>query len=195
MGMDVKPLAWAFMFIGERCIEGTRTFSTQGIDKSIFNLFKMYDKMGNKALYFESSGEKEVLSYNDSFGAGEDTEVSGMASVNTNGEIQIMIYNHHDDWDIVKDFQVELQIENCLLGEEIQINHYRIDKTHSNAYTEWVNQGKPNYPSKEQFDAIKSRDSLEKYEKVKTISFKDNKVTIEFNLPSHSISLLELSKA
>ena len=40
--MDIRPLAWAFMFEAERCFEGTRTFSTQGIDKAVFNLFKLF---------------------------------------------------------------------------------------------------------------------------------------------------------
>jgi xylan 1,4-beta-xylosidase len=43
---DLRLLTWAFMFVGERCFEGTRTFSTQGIDKAILNLFRMYAKMG-----------------------------------------------------------------------------------------------------------------------------------------------------
>lgn len=195
MGMEVKPLAWAFMFVGERCFEGTRTFSTQGIDKAILNLFKMYAKMGSKALHFESSGEKDILSYKDNFGTGEEPVVSGMAAVNTDGSLQVMVYSHHDDWDIEKEFQVELSIENCLLGENVIIKHYRIDKTHSNAYTEWVNQGKPNYPTKEQYEAIKSRDSLEHYEENKTVNVKDDKVTMEFSLSAHAVSFVEISKA
>ncbi|MDP4090745.1 MAG: hypothetical protein Q8930_15955 [Bacillota bacterium] len=195
MGMDVKPLAWAFMFIGERCFEGTRTFSTQGINKPIFNLFKLYAKMGSKALHFESSGEKDILSYNDNFGTGEEPEVSGMASVSPDEAIQVMVYSHHDDWAIEKDFQVKLQIENWRLGEKIEIKHYRIDKTHSNAYTEWLNQGKPDYPTKEQYGAIKSRDGLELYEKFITAELKDYAVTLEFNLSSHAVSFIEISKA
>lgn len=58
MDSDVRPLAWAFMFIGERCFEGTRVFTTQGIDKAIFNLFKLYARMGNRRLLFESTPGK-----------------------------------------------------------------------------------------------------------------------------------------
>jgi len=56
--MDVRPLVWAFLFIGERCFEGTRTFTTQGIDKPVFNLFKMFAKLGNKYLPLHSSQKK-----------------------------------------------------------------------------------------------------------------------------------------
>ena len=47
-GIRVRPLAWAFMFPGERCFEGTRTFTTQGIDKAVFNMFKIYGSLGNE---------------------------------------------------------------------------------------------------------------------------------------------------
>ena len=46
--MDIRPLAWAFMFEAERCFEGTRTFTTQGIDKAVFNLFKFFARMGTQ---------------------------------------------------------------------------------------------------------------------------------------------------
>ena len=54
-------LAWAFMFPGERCFEGTRTFTTQGIDKAVFNMFKIYGSLGNEKLSFESDGTKLSL--------------------------------------------------------------------------------------------------------------------------------------
>ena len=63
-------LRGAFMFVGERCFEGTRTFSTQGINKASFNIFQLYARMGHQRLSFESSQEQQVLAYKDPFGAG-----------------------------------------------------------------------------------------------------------------------------
>jgi xylan 1,4-beta-xylosidase len=194
MNMDVRPLAWAFMFVAERCFEGTRTFTTQGIDKAVFNIFKMYAKMGNKSLSVLSSQEKDVLAYKDDFATGEEPEVAGTAAISESGEVQVMVYSHHDDWDIEQEFDVEVNIENCNLGEEILLKHYRIDKTHSNAYTEWVNQGKPKYPNKEQYAAIKSRDSLELFEPEKIVNPVQGSVKVNFKLPVHGISFITLSK-
>ena len=42
------------------CFEGTRTFTTQGIDKAVFNMFKIYGSLGNEKLSFESDGTKTV---------------------------------------------------------------------------------------------------------------------------------------
>ena len=57
--MDLRPLAWAFLFEGERCFEGTRTFSTQGIEKAVFNLFRVLSKLGTKLVSLESSRDLE----------------------------------------------------------------------------------------------------------------------------------------
>ena len=52
-GFDVRPLTWAFVFPGERCFEGTRAFQTQGIDKLVLNMFRMYALMGDKRLAYK----------------------------------------------------------------------------------------------------------------------------------------------
>ena len=58
--------------------------------------------------------------------------------------------------------QIELEIANLPFGETgIMLHHYRIDQTHSNAYAEWVRQGKPMYPAPGQYAAMKARDDLE----------------------------------
>jgi len=195
MNAAVKPLAWAFIFVGERCFEGTRTFATQGINKAVFNLFKMYAKMGNRELSFRSSHEIDVLKYKDEFGRGEDPDISGMASVSGDGSIQVLVYSHHDDWDIEKEYDVELDICNISTMENASIRHYRIDKEHSNAYTEWKRQGSPKYPSKEQYEAIKGKDGLELFEPDKNIRVIDGKIKVEFKMPTHAVSLIEITRA
>ncbi len=57
------------MFVGERCFEGTRSFSTQGIDKAVLNLFRMYGKMGNQEIAFESERSQNPLTYSDAWGS------------------------------------------------------------------------------------------------------------------------------
>ncbi|MFP4017346.1 MAG: GH39 family glycosyl hydrolase, partial [Halanaerobiales bacterium] len=104
MEMDVRPLAWAFLFRGERCFEGTRTFSTQGIDKPIFNLFKIYGQLANQELELQSSQAENVFDFLDRDGKEKEPEVSGIAVVKEEKTIQIFLYSHHDDWDLEKEF-------------------------------------------------------------------------------------------
>ena len=188
-GVDLRPQAWAFMFDNERCFEGTRTFSTQGINKAVFNLFKLYAKLGTDRLPLSSSRNLNPMDFADDYGTKEGPEIDGWATKKDDGSIQILIYCHHDDWDVKQDYQVTLNIDG--LDCEYQIYHYRIDGEHSNAYTEWVRQGKPDYPTGAQYDAIKKRDGLELLEAPHTVKASRAK-KLDFILPVHGISFIEL---
>jgi xylan 1,4-beta-xylosidase len=187
---DLKLLTWAFMFVGERCFEGTRTFSTQGIDKAILNLFRMYARMGTQEVAFESSAVKDPLSYADLNGRGEAPDISGFATLSSKG-LQVLIYNHHDDWDLSDEYAIELEIANLPFdAAELVMTHERIDQAHSNAYAEWVRQNRPTYPAPGQRAAIKAREGLEMLEPPRTVATDDGKIKLSFNLPIHGISLL-----
>jgi xylan 1,4-beta-xylosidase len=188
---DLKLLTWAFMFVGERCFEGTRTFSTQGIDKAILNLFRMYARMGQQEVFFESTGMQDPLTYADLIGSGRAPDISGFATLSGNRSLEVLIYNHHDDWDLSGQCAVAVEIESLPFeAKELVLKHYRIDQSHSNAYAEWVRQGKPMYPTPEQRQAIESREGLELLEPPQTLLLCEGKVKLNFTLPVHAISLL-----
>lgn len=182
--MDVRPLAWAFMFVAERCFEGTRTFSTQGINKASFNIFKMYAKMGYEEIDFRCE-EFDI------FANPASPEVSGFAAKNEKGGVQVLVYSHHDDWDAKEASTVKLVIEG-LADAEYKVTHYRIDDKHSNAYSTWLAEGSPDYPTKEQYEKIKARDRLETYEPEKVMIPVDGKLLLEFAMPSHGVSLFDI---
>lgn len=124
-------------------------------------------------------------------GEGEPTEVSGMAVKGKNGEIQILVFSHNNDRD-KKETQKVCVTVTGLDEKDRVLEHYRIDETHSNAYAEWIRQGKPLFPQGEQYASIKKRDGLEKYEEDRTLTVKDGSVQIEFSIPAHGVSYLVL---
>ena len=177
---DLRLLSWAFMFVGERCFEGTRTFSTQGIDKAILNLFRMYAKMGAEEIAFES----------------QMPDVSGFATRSGSKSLQVLVYNHHDDFDSDAAAPVKITIERIPFeSERAEVRHYRIDQTHSNAYPEWLRQGQPMYPAPGQYAAIKARDGLELLEPPQAIALHEGQIQLNFSLPVHGVSLLVITPA
>jgi xylan 1,4-beta-xylosidase len=188
---NLKLLSWAFMFVGERCFEGTRAFSTQGIDKAILNLFRMYARMGAQEVAFVSTGAKDPLAYTDRWGTGEAPDISGFATLSGGKSLEVLIYNHHDDWDLSAEYAIELEITNLpFAGNELVLTHYRVDQSHSNAYAEWVRQGKPMYPAAGQRAAIKAHDGLELLEPPQQIMLDAGVVRLNFRLPVHGVSLV-----
>jgi xylan 1,4-beta-xylosidase len=192
---NLKALTWAFLFVGERCFEGTRTFSTQGIDKAILNLFRMYGRLGGEQLRLESSGARDPLAYPDPNGKGESPDISGLAARAEDGSLTVLLYSHHDDWDLKTETPVEVVIDHLPLpGSAWRVEHYRIDAEHSNAYAEWLRQGSPMYPSGEQRAQIKSRAGLELLEPACLLSSADIPLKLNFPLPVRAVSLLVIRR-
>jgi xylan 1,4-beta-xylosidase len=194
MNIDFRPLAWAFMFEGERCFEGTRTFSTQGINKAMFNTFKMYAKMGYQLLELTSSCKNIPEKYSDFWGEGMGAEINGWATLTGTKSVEVLLYNHEDSWNTEDNYKIELNLENLPFEEPIKVTHYRIDKNHSNAYSEWIRQGKPDYPQGEQYNVIKARDGLELLNPIQTFEANNGKMKLEFDMPVKSVSLIIFEK-
>jgi len=188
-GRDIRVLTWAFTFEGERTFEGTRSFTTNGFDKPILNLFRMYSRLGDTRIF--SSVKFSELSTNLS-----GYHVDALASLSGQKRIEVMIFSHHDDWDVRGEYNVELEVANLpFKNEYVVVKHYRIDREHSNAYTEWLKIGRPEYPNKLQSKMIKEKQGLEFYEPPLEIKIADGRITRTFNMPVHSISLIMLENA
>lgn len=195
LNMDIRPLAWAFMFEGERCFEGTRVFSTQGIDKAVMNAFKFFSKLGTQLVDVSVTPEKNPEQYKDFWGEGEGAEINGWATLSGDNSLEVMVYCHEDTWAADEVYPVEFTAENLPIKGPYKVTRYVIDKDHSNAYAEWVRQGRPDYPAGEQFAAIQKRSGLELAEPVRTAALTDGKLKLAFDMPVKSVSFLTIEKA
>ena len=87
-------MTWAFEFENQPYFEGFRTLATNGIDKPVLNVFRMFGMMGSERIALRSNsniGEDSVLR----------TGVSGrrilMASpLSKRQRISVIIWNYHD---------------------------------------------------------------------------------------------------
>lgn len=198
-GTKIQTLAWAFFFPGERCFEGTRTFVTQRINKPIFNLFQLFGMMGKEKLHFESSGarplpEKEPFENPNEIqfdGLAEENDIGGMASKNEDGSVQVLVFSHSGDRDAEKTRKAEIKLKGVF--GKVKIEHYRIDRTHSNAYAKWLEKGSPLYPEGELYEEIKASDALCLMETPEKEA--EGELLFTAEMPAHAISLFVLKKA
>jgi xylan 1,4-beta-xylosidase len=165
----------SFYTPGRRIFEGQRMlFTADGIEKPVFNAFRILGKMGTRRIGFNCS---------------ETGVVNGLASLGNDNSVQIMVYNYNEDVKAREMKEIDVSVRFPEPGL-YRLKHYRIDQEFSNSYSVWKSLGKPLVPDERQMKLIKSRQGLELLEPERTIDVKDKATTLSFNLPHHSVSLM-----
>jgi xylan 1,4-beta-xylosidase len=184
-------LTWAFMFDGKDYFEGFRTLSTNGIHKPVLNAFKMLGMLQGKRVPVTSSGALGLDRILDKgFRDKPDIDVLATATEET---VQILVWNYHDDMVKVKPAPVKLTVKAPLNStKRARIVHYRIDDTHSNAYTRWLELNSPQKLTSDMLARLKAAAELELLEPVRFCDVRNGKVELDFNLPRYGVSLMEV---
>ena len=193
-GVNLKGvLSWAFMFDGQPYFEGYRTLSTNGIHKPVLNAFKMLGQLEGNEIPLVSDGAvplDDILSSS----VREKPDINGMA-VKCDKAVKIILWNYHDILAPVEPTPIQLKIQiPDNFGNKVQLIHYRIDDTHSNAYTKWLELGKPQNPTPEMLTELKDAMQLQTFEPVKTVDITNGQVILDFDLPRSALSLIILEK-
>lgn len=186
-------LTWAFMFDGMRWFEGYRTLATNGIHKPVLNAFKMLGQMRGNELPLTSDGAvglDEILKAS----VCARPDINGMA-VADDRSVKILIWNYHDYLVPADSAPIRLKVKLPPdFGSKAGVTHYRIDDTHSNAYTKWLELGSPQNLSPEMFAELKSAMKLERLEPSRLIDIMGGEARLDFELPRFGLSFVILSR-
>ncbi|KAG8163908.1 hypothetical protein KVR01_005826 [Diaporthe batatas] len=202
----VGALTWAFEYEQTALLpnqtgffDGFRVLSTQGIDKPVLNVHRMWGMMSGDVVATKSSGQVPMDVVLAEGIRGRDTDVGVVASFNSRSEtLYVFVWNYHDqdlefpDADIT--FEVQSLPATILDNPDgVSYTQYRIDNDHSNSYSRWQAIGSPQAPSEEQYQELVSAGKLETTalgtEPVMSI---DGKLVFNISLPVRATSLLVL---
>ncbi|MEZ4866889.1 MAG: hypothetical protein R3C14_36545 [Caldilineaceae bacterium] len=185
-------LTWAFEFEGRDYFEGFRTLSTNGIDKPVLNVFRMLAKLGGARLRLESNAARDPLAQGG--GDSEETppDIAGIAALDASDAIQIFLSSHHDDWDVKGNTEVTVKLTGLPSGQRYAIARSLVADGHSNAYSAWLQMGKPQPPTAAQLTALKQAARLET-ESLPAVQSDGGECSLEMTLPAHSVCLLQFT--
>ncbi len=184
-------LSWSFEFEDGGYFEGYRTLSTRGIDKPILNLFRMTGMMGGERVKTESTGAVPLDELVAS-GARKAPDVDALAT-RSQRQAAVLVWNYDDDDVSAPDAEVHVTIDGIPAGvKRAQIEEFRIDDGHSNAFTVWKRMGSPQAPTAEQYAQLKAAGQLELLRSPVWLDVTDGKATIATTLPRQAVSLLRL---
>ncbi len=185
-------LTWAFEFEDRDYFEGFRTLSTNGIDKSVLNVFRMLAKLGGTRLRLESSAARDPLDQ----GAGdtEDTppDIDGIAAIDESSAIQLFLSSHHDDWDVTGVTDVTVRLTGLPSSQTYAVSQLLIDSDHGNAYSAWLQMAKPQNPTELQLQELKRAARLQMLP-LPNVECASGNCDVNVALPAHSVCLLQFT--
>ena len=92
------------------------------------------------------------------------------------------------------DARVQVHISGLPNGvRRVLLRHYRIDETHSNAWTVWKKMGSPQDPSPAQYRALEAAGQLEAIESPRWVDAGGGEAMVELVLPRQGVSMLQVS--
>lgn len=186
-------LTWAFEFENQPYFDGFRTLATNGIDKPVLNVFRMAGLMQGERVAVESSGHVPVESIASQGVRGGTVDVDALATRSSHS-VSVMLWNYQDEDVAGEPAQIKLSIAGLpeLIGR-VLVHHYRIDQTHSNAYTVWKEMGSPTAPSAEQYAKLEAAGQLQLLDSPYWLESHNGGATLPVTLPLQATSLVELS--
>jgi xylan 1,4-beta-xylosidase len=188
----VGMVTWAFEFEGKQYFEGFRTLATNGIDQPILNVFRMAGFFSGDRVAATSSAEVPAEDIAKS-GVRAQPDIDAFATKSTR-EAAVMLWNYHDEDLPVPSASVTVTITGIPAGvHKVLLEHYRIDDTHSNAFTVWKALGSPQDPTPEQYAQLKSAGQLQLLTSPEWLDVTANSVTIPATLPRQATSLFHLT--
>jgi xylan 1,4-beta-xylosidase len=185
-------VTWSFEFEGQLPFEGFRELATNGVDKPVLNVFRMFGLLGNDRVKVTSSGalstEEVVRS-----GVRGQPEINAVATRRDHG-VEILVWNYHDDDLTGAAAPVEV-IVTALPAKvsNVLVEHFRIDSDHSNSFTAWKAMGSPQAPSSDQYEKLELAGQLQLLASPAWVPIESGAVHLPFALPRQGVSLLRIT--
>jgi xylan 1,4-beta-xylosidase len=182
-------VSWSFEFENQPWFYGFRDLATNGVDKPVLNVFRMFGMMSGMRLNVVSNRMYPVEEILKSSIRGAQSDIGALASKDSKSAA-IMIWNYHDDDKPGPTEIVTLSIEN-IPSKKVSLNIYLIDKENSNSYEEWKKMGSPQNPTQQQIEVLEKSGKLKRIS-VKKIKIKDNKTVIALKMERQAVALVKL---
>ena len=105
----------------------------------------------------------------------------------------ILLWNYHDDAKTAPAAPVTVTVKGLpRTARQVRLTQFRIDDSHSNAYTVWKAMGSPQNPTPAQFAELKLKDGLELLETPRLLAAANGTVEVSTEMPRHAVALLQL---
>ena len=155
-------VTWAFEFEEQPYFAGFRELATNGVDKAVLNVFRMYGKLGGNSdadwVKVESTGALPV----EQIVTASVTEKADVDAVATRkgDEVDVLVWNYHDVDLPVEATAIAVKVDGLPKGKKLHAEEFRMDAEHGNAYGVWLKMGSPEKPTASQQSEMEKASGL-----------------------------------
>lgn len=185
----IGAVSWSFEFENQPWFYGFRDLATNGVDKPVLNVFRMFSKMGGDLLKVEAKGMYRLDAILESGVRGVETDLGALASTKEKSAA-VMLWNYHDVDLVGQAEHVELELLN-IPAKAARLSIYLIDDQNSNSYEVWKKMGSPQDPSPEQIRILEKAGELSQVLS-KKIKISQGKALLPISLKRQAVALVKL---
>lgn len=191
-GVNPKgAVTWAFEFENQPWFAGFRDLATNGVDKPVLNVFRMFGMMEGNRVGTSGGSGYYYLSIRDSSVRGKTPDINALATKNNNSA-SVLVWNYHDVNAILPPSQVKVRVTG-FPADQVKLSHYRIDQEFSNSYEVWKKMGSPQKPTAAQYAELEKAGQLQMLTSPVMVKTTNGEATIDFQLPRQGVSLLKFT--
>lgn len=180
-------VTWAFEFEDQPWYNGYRDLATNGIDKPVLNVFRMFGMMSGDRVEVSGDLAYNFMAIRDSSVRKNERDISALAAMDGK-KATVMAWNYHDLNVVSTSSAVDLVV-NGIGASEATVSHYRIDQVNSNSYEAWKKMGSPQDVSGEQYRQLEEAGKLKMISSGDRKDIENGKLIIPVDLEGQSVSL------
>lgn len=185
-------VTWAFEFEDQPWFRGFRDLATNGVDKPVLNVFRMYGMMQGNRVQVSGNLAYNYISIRDSSVRGVKPDVNALAARDDHSAT-VMVWNYQDNNDLsVPAAPVSVIMKGVPAGN-VTLRHYRIDRQSSNSYEVWKKMGSPKSPTTQQYAELEKAGQLQMIASSQLTGNKNGEAVVRMDLPTQGVSLLQLT--
>lgn len=181
-------VSWSFEFENQPYFYGFRDLATNGIDKPVLNVFRMYGMMSGSRVEVKGNQNYTFSMVRDS-SVRKKADIDALASKDQRSAA-VMVWHYHDDDVKAEDAIIEVDLKG-FSAQQVNFKHYRIDNENSNSYEVWKKMGSPENPTAEQISILEKAGQLALLTSPTYLKTDNGNLKLNLKLPRQGVSLLK----
>lgn len=182
-------LTWSFEFEGQPYFAGFRSLATNGIDKPVLNVFRMFARMTGDRLRVQSDAAIPLADLITT-GVRSKPDLSALAA-RDGKRITLLAWHYHDDDLPGPDAALTLIFKDTPAGHP-KLTRTLIDEGHSNSFIAWQALGSPQKPTADQIRLLEDASRLTPASDQTELKSANGNTEIRFKLARQGVTLVEL---